>query len=109
MISIKRIVDYKKVDMVSEEWEYYNKLVNEFSIGNISGSEYFHDIFDADDEGYIYMIRPPLGKEVPWAIIIFLQNLMLNQNIRKMNKLFESKMQKLEELIGENNEQTSVG
>ncbi len=101
MISIKRIIDYKKLDMVNDEWEYYNKLIEIFSVGNVSGSDYFHDIFDVDEEGYISFIRPPIGKEVPWAVIIFLQNLQINQHERRRDKIFESKMRKLENLIGE--------
>jgi hypothetical protein len=98
-LSVKRVVDYKKIDMTGDEWAYYQKLVETFTSGKSSGSEHFRDLFDVDDEGYIRMIRPPLGREVPWAVIIFLQNLMINQHERRRDRLFESKMRELEEMM----------
>ena len=79
-----RVVDYKAVDMTDEEFEYYNKLTQELTFGTYNAKEQFHDMFDVDENGYISMIRPPMKKEVYWAVIVFLQNLMLNQHIRKM-------------------------
>lgn len=81
-----RIIDYKKVDMTDAEWDYYNQLVKEFSQDNYSGSEQFRDLFDVDGDGCISIIRPPMKKEVGWAVILFLQNLMINQRLRRMEK-----------------------
>lgn len=79
-----RVIDYKKVEMMDEEYEYYQKLVKEFTQGNYDGKEQFKDMFDTDDDGCITMIHLPLHKEIPWVTILFLQNLMLNQRIRRM-------------------------
>ena len=79
-----RVVDYKAVDMTDEEFEYYNKLVKEFTFGLYNGKEQFHDMFEVDDDGCISMIQPPLKKETAWAVIVFLQNLMVNQRLRRM-------------------------
>ena len=78
------IIDYKKVEMIEEEKAYYDKLVEEFTNGGYSGKEQFRDIFDVDEDGCISMIRPPLKKEVAWVILVFLQNLMINQRLRRM-------------------------
>lgn len=75
-----KIIDYKKVEMISEEYSYYQKIVEEYS------SESFRDLFDVDDDGCINLIKPPLKKSVPWVVIFFLQNLMLNQRIRRMER-----------------------
>lgn len=82
----RRIIDFKSVDMELEEFEYYQKLVEEFTMGGYSGKEQFRDMFDVDDDGCITIIRPPLKKEVGWAIIVFLQNLMINQRLRRMER-----------------------
>jgi len=82
----RRIIDYKSIDMEPEEFEYYQKLVEEFTYGGYSGKEQFRDIFDVDGDGCITMIRPPLKKEVGWAVIVFLQNLMINQRLRRMER-----------------------
>lgn len=82
----RRIIDFKSVDMLPEEYEYYLSLVNEFTLGGYSGKEQFRDMFEVDDDGCITIIKPPLKKEVGWAIILFLQNLMINQRLRRMEK-----------------------
>jgi hypothetical protein len=80
------IIDYKKIEMTEDEYNYYNQLISEFTYGNISGKDQFRDVFDVDDDGCISMIRPPLKKEVGWAVILFLQNLMINQRLRRMEQ-----------------------
>lgn len=82
----RKIIDFKSVNMLPEEYEYYLSLVNEFTFGGYSGKEQFRDMFEVDDDGCITMIKPPLKKEVGWAIILFLQNLMINQRLRRMEK-----------------------
>lgn len=84
-----RIIDYKKVDMIKDEYEYYEKLVTEFSSPGVSGKEHFRDLFEVDSDGCISMIRPPMKREVGWAIILFLQNLMINQRLRRMENWFK--------------------
>lgn len=79
-----RVIDHKGVDMTDEEFEYYTKLVHEFTYGNNNGKDQFHDMFDVDGDGCISFVRPPLKKEVGWAVIVFLQNLMINQRLRRM-------------------------
>ena len=82
----KKIIDYKLVDMTDEEFDYYSKLLLEFTFEQHSGKDFFVDLFDVDENGIITFIKPPMKKQVPWAVIIFVQNLMLNQHIRKMEK-----------------------
>ena len=85
-----RIVDFKRLDMTDQEFEYYNQLVEAFSDDSYSGKQQFHDMFDVDNDGCITMIRPPIGKEVGWAILVFLQNLMINQRLRRLEKWVRS-------------------
>jgi hypothetical protein len=84
------VIDFKKMEMTSEEFDYYNQLVESFTSGHYSGKEQFHDMFDVDSDGCITIIRPPIGKEVGWAILVFLQNLMINQRLRRVEKWVRS-------------------
>ena len=82
----RRIVDFKPVDMEDEEFEMYKGLVAQFTSGGYSGSEQFRDVFDVDGDGCIRVIRPPLKRQIGWAVLVFLQNLMINQRLRRMEK-----------------------
>ena len=91
---MKRVIDYKAVDMTDEEFDYYKKLVQEFTFEMYDGKAQFQDLFDVDDDGCISMIRPSLGKEVAWAVLIFLQNLLLNQRTRRIENKVEAFLEK---------------
>jgi len=97
----KRPLAYQGVDMTDEEHAYYRRLVESFTEGGVKGHEYFQDVFDADEDGCITMIRPPVGKPLPWAVIVFLQNLMINQQLRKQERFLESRLAEIESKIGE--------
>lgn len=81
-----RVVDYKQVDMEDEEYEYYQKLAKSFDYGYYKGAEQFHDVFEVDEEGCISFINPPIGKQVAWGVLFFLQNLMINQRLRRIER-----------------------
>jgi hypothetical protein len=83
------IIDYKKVDMTSEEEVYYKRLVEEFTLGMVNGKDQFRDLFDVDDDGIIIMIHPPIKRQVGWGVLFFIQNLMISQHLRKMEKRIE--------------------
>lgn len=69
--------------MSDQEYEYYKELVQKFTTETFKGSEYFHNLFVTDDSGYITMIRPI--KPLPWDIMFFVQNLMINQHLRELD------------------------
>jgi hypothetical protein len=82
----RKIIDYKSVDMTDDEVDYYNQLVAEFTNGTYSGKEQFRGLFETDGDGCITIIHPPLKKQVGWAVILFMQNLMINQRLRRMER-----------------------
>jgi len=86
-----RAIDYKKVDMTDAEYDYYTKLVKTHSDEYSTGEVFFKDLFDTDDDGFITMITP--DKSVPWAILWFVQNLMINQRMRVIDNQFRNKGQ----------------
>lgn len=104
-----KIIDYKKIDMSDDEYNYYKHLVEVFSDKdkNISGRIYFEDLFDIDKDGLITLIKTE--KVIPWAILFFMQQLMLSQrlrsidNINKVLRKFDKRLKKLEN-SGSNND-----
>ncbi len=77
-----KVIDYKKINISDEEFNYYNHLVELFSDKdkNIKGSIYFKDLFEVDEDGFIVLIKTE--KSVPWAILFFTQQLMISQRLR---------------------------
>ena len=104
-----KVIDYKKVDISNDEYDYYKHLVEIFSDKekNIKGSIYFKDLFDVDKNGLITLIKTE--KSVPWAILFFVQQLMVSQRLRfvddinKALKKFDRRLKKLED-SGSNND-----
>ena len=62
------------------EFDYYKHLVKSFSDENTNGNIYFKDLFESDDSGLITLVKTE--KSVPWAILFFVQQIMINQRLR---------------------------
>lgn len=93
-----KTIDYKKVDMTDGEYDYYLQLVNKFTDadGNPNGSKYFQGTFDTDEHGYIVLIKTE--KSIPWAVLFFIQQLMINQRMRANDKLIKENKELIEKL-----------
>ena len=79
-------IDYKEVDISKEEHEYYKEIVKQ-----VGDKECFKELFDVDDRGFITTIRPKTN--VPWAVLFFLQQIMISQRLRLIDN-FVSKQEK---------------
>jgi hypothetical protein len=77
-----KVIDHKKIDITDEEYEYYKEIVKYFTKDNNDGTEFFHDLFDVDSNGFITIIKPKLSFPVPWAVLFFLQQVMISQRLR---------------------------
>jgi hypothetical protein len=82
----REIIDHKAVDMTDEETAYYRKLVEEFTVGMSNGKDQFRDLFDVDGDGCITFIHPPIKRQLGWGVLFFVQNLMINQRLRRMER-----------------------
>jgi len=71
---------YKQVDISDEEFKYYKSMVKSYS----EGEDLFRDIFETDDSGFITLITP--RENIPWAVLFFIQNVMINQRLRIIDK-----------------------
>ena len=59
------------------------------------GRDQFRDLFDVDGDGCITFIHPPIRRQVGWVVLFFVQNLMISQHLRKMEKQVNGMVEKL--------------
>lgn len=83
-----KAIDYKKIDLTEVEYRFYQELVKQYTDDSHKGSDYFHDLFDTDDDGIITIIKPI--KSIPWAILFFVQNVMINQKLRSNDQRIDA-------------------
>ena len=67
-----KAMGYKQVDMTDEEHVYYRELVKLHAEKGKSGEEFFRDLFEVDEDGFITLITP--RSSIPWGILFFIQN-----------------------------------
>jgi len=91
-----KIIDNKNIDMTDEEWIYYLELVKSITDVRTNGALYFKNLFTTDNRGYIIMIMPK--NEIPWLILFFIQNLMINQRLKEFDDC-SKKIKELEKII----------
>ena len=94
---MKRIIDYKQVDMTDEEYAYLKQLLAEFP----DGKHQIRDMFDVDGEGCINLVRPPVKRQIAWGLLFFFQNLMINQRLRRLEEQYGKAVKKLYDLVRE--------
>jgi len=83
----------RRVEITDDEFEYYKELVKRYDDDTRSGSVHFNNLFETDDNGIITMIKPE--KEIPWLVLFFIQNLMINQRIREFGARVDKAIKKL--------------
>lgn len=84
-----KVIDYQKVDITDAEYVYYQELVAQTTTDKFKGEEYFRDLFKTDEDGFITIITPK--KSIPWAILFFVQQVMINQRLRYIDRLRKEK------------------
>ena len=77
-------IAYQKVNITELEYKCYEEIVKEHSTDEVNGSKYFEGLFETDDNGKILIINPT--KNIPWSVLFFIQNLMINQWLRSYDK-----------------------
>ena len=87
---MKKGVDYQKVEMTEQEYEYYQDLVK------LYGAQVFSELFETDKNGTITIIKPT--KSIPWEVLFFIQNVMINQHLRANDERISALERKLEAL-----------
>jgi len=92
-----RLVDNKKLEMTQDEWSMYENIC---SAHQPYGKDLFKGLFESDDDGIIvYLVAPQ--KKFSLEIIVFLQNLMLHQHLRRIYKEHDEAMKEIKEALAE--------
>lgn len=84
-----QVIDYQKVDITDEEFAYYKQLVANFTSEEVKGESYFKNLFKTDEKGFIMTIAPQ--GSIPWAVLFFVQQVMINQRLRIIDNFFKEK------------------
>ena len=84
-----KAIAHQKVEMTDQEYQYYKELVSQFTDDKNKGEEYFKELFESDEEGFITFIKP--NRPIPWAIVFFVQQLMITQRLRIIDDMRRKK------------------
>ena len=78
-----RAIGNKRLNLNNQEFQAYNKIIE-----NVDKTE-FNEIFETDKNGNIIAILPPINENISMVVIYFLFNVMINQRVRKIDKLID--------------------
>lgn len=90
------VIDYKKIDLTSDEWEMYQKICRSYDRPNFKGEDLFRDLFETDDDGIIIFLKPPSKMYTSMEVFMFLMSLMQHQHLRRMEKRIEDAIERME-------------
>lgn len=79
-----RIIDNKKINLSDDEWNHYVKIVKSYTTNTNNGADLFQDLFETDENGLIIFLKPPSKKQTSLEVVLFLQNITVQQHIRQM-------------------------
>ena len=92
------IIDNKKIDLTSDEWRLYEQIVARYTTPPYQkGEDLFVGLFETNDEGYIVFLRPPQVRHTSFEIIMWLQNTLINQQLRLSHQKVDDLCRRLEE------------
>jgi hypothetical protein len=83
------VIDHKKVDLTSDEYALYQKIVKSYTTTTNKGEDYFQDLFEVNDDGIIIFLRPPSTKQTSFEIFMFLVSIFQQQHMRLLYKQVE--------------------
>jgi hypothetical protein len=81
-----QIIDNKKVEMTSDEWQMYQKIVKSYTDLTGKGEDLFIDLFETNDDGIIIFLKPPSKRRTSLEVFLFLMALMQHQHLRLMHE-----------------------
>ena len=78
------VIDNKKIDLTSDEWDMYKKIVKSYTTPTNKGEDLFIDLFETDDNGIILFLKPPSKRMTSFEVFLFLMSIQQHQTIRIM-------------------------
>lgn len=95
------VIDNKRVDLTSDEWNLYQKIVKSYTTTTNKGEDLFIDLFETDENGIILFLKPPTKRQTSFEIIIFLMLIQQNQHLRLMHSEVESVCKQMKDKMRE--------
>ena len=95
-----KIIDNKKVDLTQEEFDLYEQLCKTYTRDYFNGKDLFINLFETDNDGLITFLRPP-SSTFSMEIVIFLQNIMTHQHLRKIYREHDAALKELKDLLNQ--------
>lgn len=95
------IIDNKKIDMTSDEWALYQKIVKSYTTLTNKGEDMFIDLFETDENGIIIFLKPPSKRQTSFEVVLFLINLTTQQHLRLMHKEVQNICDQMKEKMKE--------
>lgn len=92
-----RVINNKRIDLTDDEFNAYQDICKAYSRENFDGKELFRDLFETNEEGIIIFLKPPT-KMFSMEVVIFLQNVMLHQHLRRIYDEHNEEIKKVREL-----------
>lgn len=80
------IIDNKKIDLTSDEWEMYRKIVASYTTPSNKGEDLFIDLFEVNEDGIIIFLKPPSKRQTSFEVFLFLMSIFQHQHLRLMYK-----------------------
>lgn len=96
-----QIIDNKKLDMTSDEWTMYQKIVKSYTSLTNRGEDLFIDLFESDDNGIIMFLKPPSKRQTSLEVFLFLMSLMQHQHLRLMQKQIDDLCSQVREKLND--------
>lgn len=90
-----RVVDNKKVEMTSDEWDMYNKIVKSYTDVTGKGEDLFIDLFETNGDGIIIFLKPPSKRRTSLEVFLFLMALMQHQHLRLMHEQIDQAVEEV--------------
>ena len=91
------VIDNKKVEMTSDEWDMYQNIVKSYTDLTNKGEDLFIDLFESNDNGIIIFLKPPSKRRTSLEVFLFLMSLMQNQHLRLMYQQVDQAIQEMKQ------------
>lgn len=95
-----RLINNKRIDLTDQEFKVYEELCLSYNRDNFQGKDLFNDLFETDNQGMIVFLKPPT-QTFSMEIIIFLQNIMVHQHLRKIYAEHDEAITEMKNILNE--------
>lgn len=96
------IIDKKKVDLTTDEYNTYKKIITSYTIQPYQkGEDFFIDLFEVDEDGIIIFLKPPSQRQVSLEIFLFVMSIMAHQHMRRNQDQVNAACKKMNEVLAQ--------